>query len=391
MDGMWLARRRGLGGVLAVAIITAAVLSACGGGGRGSGSSGSVFGIGFTGTLSGANASYALEMRQGVDLAVDELNRAGGIGGKNVVVTSADDQGSPNNGPVIARQFCGNDDINAVLGYSNSSVALAATPILAQCRLPVVASAVTSPDLSGKSPYFFRTVLTDAAQGAQMGAFVAHTLGIQRVATIYQNDDYGQGGNRAFVDAVKRAGGTVVSEDGYDPTTTEFSTTLSKVKSSNAQALYIDAFYPFAARVATQARALGLPQQLLGTDGSLSPDLPVLGRDAVEGMQIYGVFDPSVVKEDKAARFISAFKAKYHQDPSSWAALAYDAVYAVSNAAAHGASRDALARSLRDVRFAGVTGDVAFNSGGDRQGKILILQVQHGKFVLAPKQAAGSS
>jgi branched-chain amino acid transport system substrate-binding protein len=371
----------------AVVVTCALLLTACGGGGGDQGSGGP-FTLGYTGTLSGSFASYAQQMQQGVNLAVEELNRQGGIGGQKIEVEVADDEGQPENGPVIARQFCGNDSIRAVLGYSFSSVALAAVQPYSQCRLPVVASAVTSPELSGASPYFFRTVLTDAVQGKQMGTYAVDTLGYERIATLYQVDDYGEGVSQAFNEAVEAAGGEILSNQGYQLETTNFSTQLNKIKGQNPDAIFIGGFYPEASKIAQQARELGMNQQMLGTDGSLSPQLTELGGDAVNGMILYGMFYPGATTTPEAKKFVTAFEKKYDEAPSSWAALAYDAVYAVKHAVEQsgGSSREDIKSGLEKVNFKGVTGDIQFNSDGDRVADVLFLTVENGQFKLAEEQ-----
>ncbi|HET7743020.1 MAG TPA: ABC transporter substrate-binding protein, partial [Mycobacterium sp.] len=150
-----------LGAVLAVTVLAT---TACG-----TTADDSELHLGYVATLTGDFASFGLEMREGIDVALDEVNASGGILDKKVVLESQDDQGKPANGPVIAQKFCDNSSISAVLGFSFSSVALSAAPVLEQCQLPVVAASVTSPQLTGISPYFYRTSFTDKFQGTQMG------------------------------------------------------------------------------------------------------------------------------------------------------------------------------------------------------------------------------
>jgi branched-chain amino acid transport system substrate-binding protein len=346
--------------------------------------------LGYTATLSGDFASYGLEMRQGVDLAVAQLNANGGIDGKQVTVRSEDDAGKPSNGPVVAQKLCDDDSVSAVLGYSFSSVALAAVPVYTQCTLPVVASAVTSPELSGSGPTFFRNVLTDAYQGKAMGEYAVGKLGLKRIAVLNQKDDYGVGTSDAFIKAAQAAGAEIVSRDAYQLGTTDYHTQLSKVKRVDPDAIYIGGFYAEAAKIALQARSLGLDQPLLGTDGSLSPDLLKLGKDAVDGMVLYGVFSPDVENAyDEGKEFVTDFKARYDQEPTSWAALAYDAVNLVAAAAEKGGgtSRAQIQDGLEALKAEpGVTGPTTFTSEGDRVGRVLFLEVADGRFVLADQQ-----
>lgn len=384
-------RRGNRAPAIALALTAALVLGACAGPGAGGNQGGSapeVFKVGFTGTLSGEFASYAVEMRQGVELAVEEINAQGGMGGAPVEIVVADDRGEPSQGPVVAQRFCDDEGIKVVLGYSFSSVALAAVPVYDRCGLPVVGSAVTSPDLSGSSPYFFRNVLTDAVQGAQMGRYAVEVLGFRRIATLHQVDDYGNGVNAAFESAVREAGGEIVSSDGYQLGTKDFRGQLTRIGSADPDAIFVGGFYPEAAKIAEQARDLGLEQPILGTDGSLSPDLIELGGESVEGMILYGLFHPSL-ETPEVQRFVSAFEERFGQEPSSWSALAYDAVHAVEAAIelAGGTSREDVRKGLAGIEdVPGVTGPTSFNEQGDRITNVLFLVVRDGAFVPADEQ-----
>ncbi len=376
--------------LVAVLAATATVVAACGtsdSGDSGSDSGGDI-GLGYTAALSGPYASYGTEMLDGVKLAIKQINADGGVDGRSLKLNATeDDLAKPANGPVIAQKLCDDSNVNAVFGYSISSVALAAVPIYDQCGLPVVASAVTSPELSGSSPLFFRTVLSDKFQGREMGKYAVETLGYQNIAVLNQKDDYGIGTSDGFIAGAEEAGGTITSRDEYQLGTTSFDNQLTKIKGDDPDAIYIGGFYTEAAKIAQQARALGLEQPLLGTDGSLSPDLIKLGGSDVEGMYVYGVFSPE--SDDPAVQdFVKSFEQEFGKEPTSWTALAYDAVYAVKEAidASGDASREGIAEGLREVSFDGVTGPTKFDENGDRQGRVIFLQVENGKFALAKEQ-----
>lgn len=339
--------------------------------------------IGFTAALSGDFAAFGLNMRKGLDLAVKELNAANA--GVKYEVVSADDRGEAREGVLIAQRFCSDKAVDVVMGYSFSSIALAAVPVLNDCKLPVLASAVTSPDLTGVSPYFRRNVLTDAVQGALMGKYAAGTLGLKKIYILNQQDDYGIGVAGAFKEAA--AGAEIVGEDSYLLGTKDFKTLLTKIKATKPDAIFIGGFYTEAAKIAEQAKALGIQVQLLGTDGSLNPELVSLGRDAVEGMIVYGMFDPSVATAETGP-FLTAYKDTYKEDPSAWAALGYDAgktlAAAVTLAAGKGeVTRESLNTAFGDVKdVPGVTGPTTFESTGDRAGALYFLKVSGGKFSL---------
>jgi branched-chain amino acid transport system substrate-binding protein len=362
-------------------------LAACSSGssaesGSESGSGSGDIALGYTATLTGDFASYGLEMREGVDLAVEQLNAGGGIDGREVSIVSADDEGSPANGPVVAQQFCDDTSIAAVLGYSFSSVALAALPVYDQCGLPIVASAVTSPELTGASDVFFRDVFTDAYQGAEMGTHVFDG-GVEKVAVLYQQDDYGQGVSEAFTTAYEEAGGEVTSSQAYQLGAVDFATAINTALADSPDAVFIGGFYTEAAAIAQQLRAGGSDLPIFGTDGAVSPDLVSLGGDAVEGMTVYSAFS-AAADTPAAGDFVTAFTEKYDKAPSSWAALAYDATNVVAEAITDAGSTDraAVAEALAAIDgFGGVTGDISFDDGGDRLGQLIFLKVDGGEFV----------
>ncbi len=341
--------------------------------------------IGFTAALSGDFAAFGLNMRKGADLAFKQINAAGG---NQFEVVSADDRGEAREGVLIAQKFCSDENVDVVMGYSFSSIALAAVPVYDGCGLPVIASAVTSPDLSGASKFFRRNILTDAVQGTMMGEFASKTLNLKNVYLIHQQDDYGIGVANAFSKAYEAAGGKLAGTEAYVLGTKDFKTQLAKMKAASPDAIFIGGFYTEAAKIAEQGKALGLNVQFLGTDGALNPELISLGQDAVEGMIVYGMFDPSLATPETAP-FINGYKEAYGEAPNAFAALGYDAAMAVAEATkiagqSGGVTRASLNDAFGKIKdMPGVTGPTTFSENGDRSGALYFLKVQDGQFTLA--------
>src|SRR5262249_26901325 len=173
------------------------------------------FVVGFTTTLSGDNAVTGLSQQKGMELARDEINKAGGINGAEIEFNVADDHFEVKEGPIIAQKYCSDDSVKVVMGYSFSSMMLAAMPVFDRCKLPFLASAVSNPKLSGVSKYFRRNVMTDAIQGSLFGKYVVEVLGKKKIAEIHQQDDYGVGLTDAFEKAAKGAGAEIVARERY--------------------------------------------------------------------------------------------------------------------------------------------------------------------------------
>ncbi len=379
-------RKSAIVGAIAATGVAALLLSSCSSGGSDNGGDGgdAPITLAYTATLSGDFASYGLEMREGVDLAIEEINAAGGVLGRELTTVVQDDEGSPANGPVIAQQFCDDADVSAVLGYSFSSVALAALPVYTQCGLPVVASAVTSPELSGASPVFFRTVFTDAYQGAEAAKFVFDNRDVKNIAVLYQQDDYGKGVADAFTASFEQAGGTVTSNQAYQLETVNFASIVDTALRDKPDAVFIGGFYTEAAKIITQLRDTGSDLPVFASDGSVSPTFLELGGASIEGVELYSAFSADDARTE-AQDFVAAFNTKYGKDPSSWAALAYDATHVVAEAIETAGSTDraAVASALQGISdHAGVTGTISFDDEGNRVGTLTFQRVEDGRFVV---------
>lgn len=379
-------RSKRIAGMALVAGAALFTMSACssGGGSEDGGASEDAIPLAYTATLSGDFASYGLEMREGVDLAIEEINADGGVLGRDLTTEVVDDEGKPANGPVIAQQFCDDSDIPAVLGFSFSSVALSGLPIYTQCGLPVVASAVTSPELSGASDIFFRTVFTDAYQGAEAAKFISENRGVKKVAVLYQQDDYGKGVADAFSAAIEDEGGTVTSSQAYQLGTVNFGSIVDKALQGDPDAVFIGGFYTEAGKIVTQVRDSGSDLPIFASDGAASPLFLDLAGENAEGVEVYAAFSASDPRAESSG-FVSAFEAKYDKEPSSWAALAYDATYVVADAMEEAGSTDraAVADAIRQTSdFDGVSGTIGFDEDGNRVGELTFQRVEDGKFVV---------
>ena len=341
--------------------------------------------VGLTATFSGDFAAYGQSLREGADLALKNQP----AGATRITFDTVDDHGSAQDGVLTAQRFCSDPKVVAVLGYTFSSIALAAVPIYDGCKLPVLASAVTSPDLSGASPYFRRDVMTDAIQGRAMGTYAAKTLGLKKIYVLNQQDDYGIGVAGAFAQSFKEAGGTVAGTQAYNLGTTDFRTILAQVKSAAPDAVFIGGFYAEASKIMTQAKQVGLDTRFLGTDGSLNAQLLDLAKGAAEGMVVYGMFDPAIPDAATQA-FVKSYRDAYNKAPDVWAALGYDAAAAmIAQIDALGAkgtvTREGLNTALTSLKdYAGVTGPLSFTAAGDREGKLFFLTVKDGRFTLLP-------
>lgn len=349
-------------------------------------SKGGVMNVGFTATLTGADAQYGVAMEQGLQLAVQQINAAGGIAGKQVKVVVRDDQGEPSNAATIAQNFCDDSNMSIVFGYSFSSTALSAIPVFKQCGMPVLMSSPTSVQLTGSYPGFFRNVVTDNVQGQVMADYAA-AKGYKRVAILNLQTAYGQGLADRFEEVAKQKGITITSRQGFQSGVTDFSTQLAQIKGQNVQAIFVGAYYDAVANVAKQAKQAGLSVPVMCTDGCDGPDLLHLASEAVQGTAFTAMYTPEN-STAQAGQFTKAFEKKYgHVPETEWTALAFDAGYDLKAAVekAGGSSRGDVTKGMHQIKdVAGATGPTTFSANGERANpKELVVVIKGDKSVVS--------
>lgn len=385
---------------LVVALITALVLAACGGGGTQSTSTDSSSSqpsgtqpaqpapakkkvvIGTGSPLTGPSAVDGQQIRDGVLLAVKLAQESGKLAEYEITVDPQDDKSDPKEGATIANRFNSNNDVLAVIGHYNSSVTLAAAPILTKAQIVQISPASSAPNIRGFSDFLFRTQTTDLTAAKSIGQW-AQDLGIQKAATLYESSDYGKGlqeGYRQFFN------GQLVAEESYlAGQTQDFTPLLTKVKDAGAQAIFLGSTYTDAALIAKQAKALNMNVVIFGNESEYTQGLIDVGKDAVEGMKVVGSYDPAS-QDPEFVKFWNAFKAAYNQEPNVFAAQAYDAANIVlAGLAEVGPDRAKLGQWVMDMKdFPGITGKITFDQG-DVDKALLRFEVQTGKFVPVTK------
>ncbi|MDK2927824.1 MAG: branched-chain amino acid transport system substrate-binding protein [Bacillota bacterium] len=381
-------RKRWFG--LAAAVVAAAVvLAGCSGGrpaaekeGASGGSEAAVIKIGTVGPLSGNAATYGQSTKHGVEIAVDEVNKAGGISGAQVELVPEDSRGDQTEAANATRKLVEQDKVVAIVGAVLSSETLSGGPIANDAKVPMISSSSTAPGIPDIGPYIFRNCISDNVQAAQLAEYAVQELKVKRFAVMFTNNDYGMALRDGFTAKAKELG-EVVAVEAYTDGDANFSAQLTKIKAQNPDALYIGGYYTEAAKIAQQAKEMGLKVQLLGADGFYSSKLTELGGDAVEG----AVFTAGFYSGDTSPavqNFVAAYKAKFNEEPDMFAAQAYDAAKIVLEAIKKAGSTDttkiqAALAATRD--FPGITGTTSFTANGDAEKDIVILKVEQGKFV----------
>jgi branched-chain amino acid transport system substrate-binding protein len=324
------------------------------------------------------------ELRQAATLAVEEINRQGGIGGRRLHLQAEDDGASPERAIEVATKLRANPAIVAVVGHSGSATTLAAARIYNDAENGVVelSPSASNPSITSAGRWTFRLCPTDLVHAPALARWTYQTLRRRRAEVIYANDDYGRGLVRGFEEAFGREGGTLVGADPYLPALLAQDPRSTDPYLERAIARGMDALVVAgrdANPIIAAARRLGYDGPILGPD-ALSTTL-TLGRDA-EGVFITSPFLPDRTTEAGRA-FVTAYAARYGRKPGFFGATTYDAVHLLARSlrevlrkepdlAGRGtpALREALRRHLEGVgtrtpAFDGATGAIRFDRNGD--------------------------
>jgi len=341
--------------------------------------------IGVSCPLTGDQAKIGGDMLHGAELAVAEVNEAGGLLGKPVRVFALDDQHNATQAVAAAHRFVASKSVLGVIAHLNSACSLPASDIYARGGLVQVTPCSTNIGLTRRGlKTLFRMCAHDGTQGSAAAVFAVRTLKARRVFVLDDKSTYGQGLADEFAKAVAKLGSNVLGRDSLNQGEKDFSALLTRIRSLRPQLLFFGGMYPEASLLAKQSRDLGLKATLMGGDGLYDKTLIQLaGTPAAEGVCATMVgLDMSRIRAARA--FVAAYERRYGQ-VGPYSPYAYDAMRVVLEAIRRAGVPDR-ARVVAEVRntrrFKGVTGETTFDDNGDTLNQVIsIYAVRNGTWV----------
>lgn len=320
--------------------------------------------VGFYGSLTGDGASFGQSSREGAELAVDEVNAAGGVlGGRMIRLLIEDDQSKPEEASSAVTKLITQDKVVAVIGEVASRRTLAAAPVAQKFQIPMITPASTNEKVTEVGDYIFRVCFIDPFQGEVIAKFAYTDLKARRVAILKDiQQDYSVGLADAVTRTITALGGEVIDTVSYSTGDSDFKAALTKVRSLKPDAVFATGYYNEAGIIARQARELGMTMPILGGDGWVG-DALANGREALANTFIsdhYHGENPAPVVQN----FVKSYRAKFGRVPDSIAALGYDSVKVLADALARaGSTQGAMLRdALATADVAGVTGQLKMNA-----------------------------
>ena len=383
--------------LIMVLLLSMGMLAGCGGGGEEEAASGDTIKVGINYALSGEVATYGSHTRDGVMLAFEEINAAGGILGKQIEPLERDNQGKLDEAVSVATKLITEDKIVAHMGPVTSGPTLAVVPIATQYKIPLLTASATAPEVTVDKEtgevrnYIFRTCFTDPPQAIVGADFAINDLKAKNAAIYFDNtSDYSKGLAKEFKTKFEALGGKIVAEEGYGKDDDDFRPTLTNFNKAGVEIIYVPGYYAKVAKIVSQGRELGITAPFMGADGWDSPDLVAIG--GAENLNNtfftnhYSAKDPS----EKVQSFVKAYKAKYDVIPDSFAALGYDTAYLLADAIERAGSTDAdaIIKALAETKdFAAVTGTLSFDKNHNPIKEISVIEMKDGEQTLRTKIA----
>jgi branched-chain amino acid transport system substrate-binding protein len=308
--------------------------------------------IGVSGPLTGPNAQYGLQWKQGFDLALDKINAEGGAKGRKIAYVFEDSQSDPRQAVAIAQKFVADSRIVIELGDFSSPASMAASPIYQRAGLVQYGFTNSHPDFTKAGDFMWSPSVSQADEQPLLAAYAVTRLGLKRIAVIHLNTDWGRTSKDHFARAAKELGAEIVIAEGYQPEERDFRSTLVRARDANPDGFALMSYAPDGALIVRSVRQVGLKQQIVAASSVYSPRFIELGGDAVEGVHTGSRYFPDDPRPE-VREFITSFKAKYGGEPDAFNAYAFDAINFAVAAIRHGgtdrrAIRDALGQ-LKDV------------------------------------------
>ncbi|MGQ0504907.1 MAG: ABC transporter substrate-binding protein [Myxococcaceae bacterium] len=339
--------------------------------------------LGEVGSLTGSEATFGISTRNGIEMALNEANAAGGVKGKKLAVRVYDDQGKPEEAANAVTRLINQDKVKLILGEVASSNSLAMAPLAQAAKVPMITPSSTNPKVTQVGDYIFRACFIDPFQGYVMAKFARENLKLNNVAILKdQKSAYSDGLTEVFAKKFAEMGGKIVGIEAYSKGDSDFRAQLTALKRNKPEGIYIPGYYTDVGVIARQARELALKSTLMGGDGWDSATLFELGGSAIENSYFsnhYSVDDPN----PRVRKFVEDYKKAYGGvAPDGLAALGYDsgrlAVEALTRA------KDLSGESIRDALkqikdFPGAAGTISMDANRDAVKPAVVLQVTEGK------------
>ena len=344
--------------------------------------------IGGLAPLTGSLAIYGVTTTNGANLAIDEINKNGGILGKKVEYITLDTKGDSTEA-VMAYNKLIDRGVSAIIGEITSKPSLVVAEIAAQDNMPMITPTGTQVDITEAGPSIFRVCFTNPYQGKVLAVLAKGRLNADTAAIMINNSsDYSDGIAKAFIEQADILGIKITAKEGYADGDKDFRAQLTKIAAEQPDVLLVPEYYEQASLIATQAREVGVKAVFIGSDGwdGITKTLDSSSYNAIENSYFTNHFSMQDTAP-KIQNFLKSYKDTYNEDPSAFSALGYDAVYMVKKAVENAGStnKEAVVDALKNIEYDGITGYLTFDEHNNPVKAVTILKITNGEYIFDSK------
>jgi branched-chain amino acid transport system substrate-binding protein len=350
-----------------------------------------VFKIGAVYPFTGSLAVYAEDGKRGIEIAVDELNSAGGIHGKKIEVIYENCMGTPSGAVSAVQKLITVDKVPAIVGTLFASFTMASAPIADRNKTVLIAP-MSSHQKFSDWQYIFRVTPSTDFQARIMGEYAYKVLGLRKIASLFYTTDTGYAWDAGLTERFQKLGGSVVIHETYPQGSTDFRTALTKIRATNPEAISVYGTWREIATQVKQMKELKIETKVLNCSQVEEPALiQFLGKDA-DGI-IYAIQAPPTTEASKKVfeGFLNKFKSKFNRDPGIVAKTSYDCVKIVAQAAIKGGGTgEEIQKEMAKLKnFPGVDGELSYDENRHPIKKITIKVIRDEKFVQTGFESTG--
>ena len=339
--------------------------------------------------MTGNTATFGQSATNGAKLAIKQVNAKGGVLGKQITLVVADNKSDTAEAANAMQKLATQDKVIASIAPIASSSVMAAAQVNESAKILGISPTASNPNVTvdpetGKvRDYLFRATFIDPFQGAVMANFAKNTLKAQKAAVYIENSsDYAKGLGKFFKETFVQNGGNIVSDEAYLAKDTDFKATLTKIKASNPDVIFVPGYYQEVGMIIKQAREIGITVPILGADGWDSAKLPeIAGAEALNNAFFSNHYSPDD-NSPEIKNFVEAYKAEYGQVPDAFAALSYDATMMIIEAIKRAGVEDSVKvkdELAKTKDYTAVSGKITLNETHDAVKSAVIIEMKDGK------------
>ena len=365
------------------------LLTGCAGSGGSGGSDTETITLAASYPLTGESAAYGIGTQKGLLLAVDEINAAGGIDGKQVVIKEFDDKCDATEGANVGNQIISDTSIQMVVGTVCSGATNAMYPITSGAGIPLFSATASNPALAENGWDLFTRVIPDDTYQSVLLDKLAGSLGYKQIAVVAANDDYGQNIVSSLEENAGKYGVEIVSEERYTTgQISDFTPILTNLRAADPDVIVLGGYYgemgPLVSQSPTVFGSASIP--FIGGSQEQTPDfLALAGAAADDAVTIAQLYDVTSTSTENSA-FVEKFQAEYGELPDFQAAYGWDNIWILKQAIeANDGSLDGITEAIKEIKTTGVTGPVEFSETGENIAEVgVVIRISDGEFVFDP-------